>query len=474
MSEDFCQILTESYCSKGKFQHRRAALVRLFPYVTTSPSSHVEEEFASCWGIGGELSRRITGVQKAKRLNINAIEDPLKTTIETRDFYHLLDVVRRVAFDENGAVSAFAVSAIPYLDFARENATLREMGSYLYDIFFGTASFEEKINPFEQYSGRNVLHDLIHKCLPPLAELGKGDSPQTYHIINVGLKDVFSKDWLFLCENKSILHTYYPEFLKLYLFIYQIRAVERLSSFFHDKPLDPIFFTVDWESCSTSRIAYRGGWRRVEPKIKTLFSQVNCLEMLNHIRAEGLNSPFTYQELSHWNSVATPEAKALFVDQLQHLISFYKSQIAGLANGKKWAGWDAYAPFSSEYQDKLLNLAHVFFKMVDCQFRNSQRSAPASKYANWLIQFATLNFIKRRGRIGNTLAFSRDQIMFLARLAVGKKEKLRLHDFWMELEQRGIAFDYESRRKIIELFERLSLLEKKSDSGDAQYVRALI
>jgi len=283
------------------------------------------------------------------------------------------------------------------------------------------------------------------------------------------LEEVFAKDWCFLCKNKSILHAYYPEFLKLYFFIYQLRAIEKLSLFFHDKPLDPIFFTVDWESCSTSRIAYHGGWRRIEPKIKTLFSHVNCLELLNHISAGSLCAPYDYQDLKEWCEHASDEEMSNFTQALDSLIEFYRDNISPRS------GWAEYEPFEpSEWDCDVLNKAECLWMMVDCQFKNSHRNAPAGRYANWLIQFASLNFIKRRGRIGNTLAFSRDQIMFLARLAVGEKDKLRLHDFWSELEQRGIAFDYESRRKIVELFERLSLLEKKSDSGDAQYVRAII
>jgi DNA phosphorothioation-dependent restriction protein DptG len=474
MPEDICQILKESYCSKGSFQHRKATLVRLFPYVTSSPSSHIEEELASGWGIGGELSRRIVGVQKAKRLDLETVKEPLRAAIETQDFQHLLDVIRKVAFNENGAISPFALSVIPYLDFSKESATLREMGTFLYDVLFDSSFPEGVPNPFEQQNGCNVLYDLIHRCLPPLVKLNDDTVQSPYYKVDVGLREVFATDWCFLIKNKSILHAYYPEFLKLYFLIYQLRAIERLSLFFEGKQLDPIFFTVDWESCSTSRIAYHGGWRRIEPKIKTLFSHVNCLEMLNHIDADGLAKPFDYQMLSNWAGSATDQAKEVFGEQLQQLCSFYKEQISDLANGKNWEGWDAYEPFPLKYKDNLLNQTQVFYEMVDCQFRNTHRNAPAGRYANWLIQFATLNFIKRRGRIGNTLAFSRDQIMFLARLAVGEKEKLRLKDFWNSLEKRGIAFDYESRRKIIELFERLSLLEKKSDSGDAQYVRAII
>ena len=43
-----------------------------------------------------------------------------------------------------------------------------------------------------------------------------------------------------------------------------------------------------------------------------------------------------------------------------------------------------------------------------------------------------------------------------------------------EFEKRGISFDRDSKAKIIQLYEKLNLLEKKSDSGDAQYVRSIL
>ena len=64
--------------------------------------------------------------------------------------------------------------------------------------------------------------------------------------------------------------------------------------------------------------------------------------------------------------------------------------------------------------------------------------------------------------------------MLLAWLAVGTRPKLRLHEFWEELRERGVDFDHQSKVLIVELLEKLNLLEKKSDSGDAQYVRAII
>ena len=53
-------------------------------------------------------------------------------------------------------------------------------------------------------------------------------------------------------------------------------------------------------------------------------------------------------------------------------------------------------------------------------------------------------------------------------------EKLKLNNLFKELELRGMYFDRDSKEKIVQLYEKLSLLEKKSDSGDAQYVRSIL
>ena len=52
--------------------------------------------------------------------------------------------------------------------------------------------------------------------------------------------------------------------------------------------------------------------------------------------------------------------------------------------------------------------------------------------------------------------------------------KIRLAKLFEEFEKRGLLFDRESRKHIVELFEKMNLLEKRSDSGDAQYVKYIL
>ena len=52
--------------------------------------------------------------------------------------------------------------------------------------------------------------------------------------------------------------------------------------------------------------------------------------------------------------------------------------------------------------------------------------------------------------------------------------KIRLTKLFEEFENRGLLFDRESKKHIVELFEKMNLLEKRSDSGDAQYVKYIL
>ena len=88
--------------------------------------------------------------------------------------------------------------------------------------------------------------------------------------------------------------------------------------------------------------------------------------------------------------------------------------------------------------------------------------------------FRSANFGKRRGALGYNLNLTEEDIILMTKLCINNNEKLKLNTLFKELELRGMYFDRDSKEKIVQLYEKLSLLEKKSDSGDAQYVRSIL
>lgn len=63
--------------------------------------------------------------------------------------------------------------------------------------------------------------------------------------------------------------------------------------------------------------------------------------------------------------------------------------------------------------------------------------------------------------------------MLLVAVSVGT-ERLELNLLWDEFEKRGIFVDYKTKEVIVDLLDSLNYIEKKSDSGDAQYVKPIL
>ena len=55
-----------------------------------------------------------------------------------------------------------------------------------------------------------------------------------------------------------------------------------------------------------------------------------------------------------------------------------------------------------------------------------------------------------------------------------KEDKIKLNDLFKEYERRGLFFDRYSKEEIVNLLNTWNLIDKKSDSGDAQYVKSVL
>ena len=55
-----------------------------------------------------------------------------------------------------------------------------------------------------------------------------------------------------------------------------------------------------------------------------------------------------------------------------------------------------------------------------------------------------------------------------------KEDKITLKDLFKEYERRGVFLDSYSQIEVIDLLGKLNLIDKKSDSGDAQYVKSIL
>ena len=119
----------------------------------------------------------------------------------------------------------------------------------------------------------------------------------------------------------------------------------------------------------------------------------------------------------------------------------------------------------NEFGDVVNLLSSTLYEGVD--------QAVRSRYSLNIREIAKLYFLKNRGVHGSILNLTQDMFLVITSLCI-KEDKIKLNHLFGEYEKRGLFFDKYSKEKIVDLLNNLNLIDKKSDSGDAQYVKSIL
>lgn len=277
------------------------------------------------------------------------------------------------------------------------------------------------------------------------------------------VKEMFIKDFRFLIKHEELYKDSLKRLLEYYYMFYVSQLSIKLDKFENaelDK-MEKVYYTLSWESTSKNRTAYRLGWELLKGKANSLFSHAVALELLN---TNGDENQLGYLELAEaYNSMNKDEIE----ESLREVVNIYQSQIKDI-------DWNEFKPTSKQSSVNGFNEVYRLYDSLEYQFNKGTRKRAYDAYKNWFVKFVEKNFGKRRGALGYNLNMTEDDIILMTKICINDKKKLKLNILFEEFEKRGIFFDRDSSKKIIQLYEKLNLLEKKSDSGDAQYVRSVL
>ena len=121
-------------------------------------------------------------------------------------------------------------------------------------------------------------------------------------------------------------------------------------------------------------------------------------------------------------------------------------------------------------------VSHDYKSLVKSLFNSLDQGiqqAPKSRYGKNLEELAKKYLAKSRGQYGLMLNLNKDFLYIITALCV-KENKIKLNDLFKEYERRGLFFDRYSKEEIVSLLNKWNLIDKKSDSGDAQYVKSIL
>jgi len=477
--------LETRYIKKNSLVHTTGNQIKIFPFKTNPSGDIFTEDFKSFHGIIGELFRLSDDkTQLESDTKGESYETFLKTKIienaiakvETKNKEEFKTMLSNLFFEDDNALMKFNVKAIYYMNFVNSNNAIKDFSKFIYDVFLENDKSISNLN--EKKENDNILNQLIVDCLPDLTKVKTKATTIPFTNLFSEIKELFKEDFLFLSNDVSFLLKHIEDFFKYYCFFYFSQVSIKLSSFGIDNhQIEPIYFSLDWETLSESRLAaHKTGWKQLNRNFEPIFAHANTLELLNYITVDN-NKIGDYHQIIDLLSTFSDEEKLEFKNKITELNSFYTSNIKVFNTGFNWADCEINlknALVNKKIVDEYVLEIYSLWYRIRYQFENSPRNGAYEKYSKWLSSFAKINYTKNRGRLGATTVLSQEMLLFLTRICIGNENKIRLKTLWDNLKLRGIVFDESSKLEITKLFEKINLIEKKSDSGDAQYIKSTI
>ena len=443
--------------TETKLTHKQDGRFKLLPFVANDKK--LVNEFS---GVVGAFSRAICGKKLNTDFNAESFLEEVADTIgdygdDTNNRENFKDLVRTMFLEGNKLID-FDIKTINYIP---STSAEDKIASFITSVLLDKESVKNIEDNYNK-EVENILYRLVLKSLPELKE--KNISLGEYYCYIPFIKELFIEDFKFIISNEELYKNNLKRLLEYYYMFYISQLSMKLNKFENvdlDKP-EILYYTLDWEKTSKARTAYRLGLNNIKNNIDNLFSHAIVLELLNHSNLEGQHS---YVDLA---KVFDNMDEQIIDNEIENLINLYTNQINDVS-------WSDFKYKNKEDRINGFNGVNKLFNSVVYQFGGSSTRLGANKkYSKWYTEFYQKNFGKRRGSLGYNLNITEDDIILMTKICIKYEDKLKLNILFEEFEKRGLLFDTDSKRNIIQLFEKLNILEKKSDSGDAQYVKSIL
>jgi DNA phosphorothioation-dependent restriction protein DptG len=472
--------------NKIEFKHNRATRFPIVPFITKLNGKEIEKlDFGSFDGYIGHCYRQMQNFTLPEHMEREDYKHKLKrhvleqaatlVNIDTGLDDKFANIIESLFFNGPDLIK-YSVEAQAYLYWKKKDSGLVNIADFICKTFIDDqiAALWLKKSGYPE----NSLQQLLNKALPPLVDqtstAAKADEPNdtSYHLFNPHIVELFKEDFKFLNENKQSFLNESDLLFKYYYFLYIIQLANTLNHFFEPGAEFRLFFTLDSETVSDNRQTIKTGWKWLEPRLLNMMSHSVNLDIVSRFIAPSGGAD--YQQMRKLFAGYDEKKAAELAGQLDELLKFYTDVVP-----VEKTTWDTFEPefqrkvTSGRYQNELEHKVLELFYRIEFQFDNSTRKAKRLSFANWFLAFCKKNFLKSRGRNGYSLNLTQEMLLFMTKLCIGK-EKIRFNDLMSAFNRRGIYFDEDTNKAIAEIFEKINLIEKKSDSGDAQYIRRIL
>lgn len=263
------------------------------------------------------------------------------------------------------------------------------------------------------------------------------------------LDKVIDIDLEFMLSKKDFFSENFDKFIAYYYFIYIIQLIYKI-----DVRTDQtdgyrkIYWLYDSEKASLHREAVNHNWRAIKSNVgKRMYVNSLILKIIVILNNGNFITLSDFYEKD-------------FNSELIQIIDCFEISDEILDKKKK----------ASNTRDYIVLLFSIINKIYS---EGKEKQGSQNRYFLWLEDFAKKYFLKIRGRYGYTLNLTEEYLVFLTTIII-KKDRMKLSTLFSEFEKRGLFLDNKSKKEVIKVFDKQGILQKKSDSGDAQYVSQIL
>lgn len=450
-------LFNKNYINKNSYKHNTSNVFKLFPFTTKDKGL---KDFSN---IIGPFIRAIFDFEKSSDVLFENIIEKVceEIDIEGDLKQSFIGIVKDIYFNGDGKLKCSKLGTFQYSENTKNEIKIAD---YLVSVLCDKERIKNALMKKIDNSS-NALDMVIERNLPELAKK-EDDSIVEYYNLNPKIKSIFTNDMVYLINGNIFDMDEIVNLLSYYYFFYTSQTILKINDFFETKKeIYEVYFCLNWEKTSQNRPCYKFGWNQIDRKLETMFSHAILLDMLNNFFIENEKTElYDYLGLANLYHEFNESKRIEMFEEIKQLRKKYRTYISDF-------NFDNID--NVEYGD-VNSLIRAFYHDIFSQFMGSGRKSANHAYQSGFREFTKNNFLQSRGKSGLMLSLSEEQIVLFTKVIIKNKDKMQLKILFKEFENRGIFLDNITKECLVEFYDKLGLIEKKSDSGDAKYVKGIL
>lgn len=473
---DITRYENKYHLTDGKFIDNWSETINLLPF-NLNPSSSGFDKFCGLSGTTGEFFRKWDKVEvKAIQSFKEDVEGPVTAflhesgkmkRVEQQQF---IDVVKDILYPD-GKMSVIEASFLPYLplvEIAQKETRIgkkyidgqKKIADYLYSMLIN------KEIPKELKKDSNLFIDSISNGMAR-GRFANIREENKYYILPF-IKEKFNEDitWLMTKEDHVIIKN-----IDFLLYFYACLSISQIIAHiaywkeFDENDIIPFYYMLSSEHASATREVVEHGWEKWMSNniLQKLCARTQALDIFNTLVGEEAIGLYT-QITKKLGSEPFEENKNICEQILER---YHKEKYALLIKRSNITADDLYQNFDysvSSYEEFFQKLTKLCIDFQSPDYNNRLEKKVRDLFE--------IKFLRNRRGL-RVLAFDEDILIFLIAMFT-KEERIKLDDMYQKFHSYGIFFDINTRTAIELQLTKLNLLDRKSDSGEAQYVRVIL